>query len=346
MPNRIDRLLVLSLACAAATAVVPLPAEAAPPGGPPPSGPPPSAPPPPGPSPWPHVLDAAQTAAVQGLPYLTPAQLRLQGGAVVAVSVPKKGTPQQAVRRAAAADAAAYVSLPASNEPLLPAVVEVFDFKVVGDAAQAWATMTVDGVPHVKVSGSGEFRADATAAWSANYTLGGTTAKELVLRFVLPAASIDNNTEAQGPAWWRSRLRAEVLVNGHPAWSTEALLMRADYQNNGLHPLALLQQFGDPLAFDTDDEDAMAGNDTDASAADTQAARREVYLSLGRFNPGAAVNLQFIVRGTALTVPTSPGGTDNRCTVDDPTGELFCSEANVSVLDGSAADAPRLYLAP
>lgn len=333
MSHRLE-ILVLQVACLAA-ATVPLPSEAAPPA----QGSPSSF----------QELDPVQWQYVVSLPPLTLAQMNGQVAAAVSVDVPTKGGKRQVVQRKAGVNAAVYTGLPASAPPLLPAPLNPGDwlsFQTTGNLAQAWATMTTDGVPHLRVRGAGEFRAEGTASWTATYTLGGTTAKELVLRFVVPRATFDNYTDAGAAALWRSRVRAELLVNGYPAWSTEGLMLRTDLSDaNAPVQQALLQQFGSPLAFSTNDEDDSAANDTNAQIADSASVPREVKLSLGRFSPGQTVNLQFVARGTAFTVPTMAGGTDHRCKSDN-VGGWWCSQASISLLNATAADAPRLYLAP
>ena len=181
---------------------------------------------------------------------------------------------------------------------------------------------------------------------------------ELVLRFVIPEVVVGGVTEEEGRAWWRSRLRADVLVNGHPAWSTEALRLRADYRvrhptdpmETVRRPLVVLQQFGEPLAFPTNDEDLPPtsggpSNDTGIENADYPAERKVVYLNLGRFAAGAQIELSLVMHGIALTVPTSPGGSDHRCRERDVPDTWFCSRASLAV-NGGVNDSPRLYLVP
>jgi hypothetical protein len=313
------------------------------------------------PNPPVHELGPVDTAVVNGLPHVSPAALKLRLASAVKVSVPTKGADKAAAQRKTSSHAAVYRSLPVSERPLLPtqpAAGELFDFVTLGDSAQAWATMTTDGVPHLIVRGFGEFEAEAMVSWSASYTVPGTASNELVLRFVIPEVVVGGVTEEEGRAWWRSRLRADVLVNGHPAWSTEALRLRADYRvrhptdpmETVRRPLVVLQQFGEPLAFPTNDEDLPPtsggpSNDTGIENADYPAERKVVYLSLGRFAAGAQIELSLVMHGIALTVPTSPGGSDHRCRERDVPDTWFCSRASLAV-NGGVNDSPRLYLVP
>lgn len=305
-----------------------------------------------------RVLTPLEAGAIDGFQGVPQADLNLRASAAVSVWAHNRGPLQRAVQRSnLGVDAAVYASVPWAAAPMLPADVapHVHDFIVKGNTAQAWATMTAQGVPHLHVVGHGDFRADATAAWTGRFTLGGSTSKEVVLRFTVPPTEVSGDTEAEGPAWWRARMRTDVLVNGFPAWSTEALRLRADPllpgQVGAPPTLALLQTFGDPLTFPSNDEDLplpMGGpaNDTSGANMSLPSASRTVHLSLGRFNPGQTIELQMIVRGTAFTEPTShsiQAAPDHRCR-ERPDGGWFCSRGTVSVRMGNGA--PQVTLLP
>ncbi len=297
-------------------------------------------------------LSAAESAIADGLPSLFGNALSLKVAGMARAAAPEKGSPKLAVKRESGGNAAAvYASLPAASPPLLPtwpAGASLFQFETLGDAAQSWATMTADGVPHLFVRGFGEFRAEATASWTSTLTLP-ASAKEVVLRLVIPAASVGGDTEDDGRAWWRSQLRAELLVNGYPAWSTQAVRLRADYKSpssNGTlltRTLEVLQPFGQPLPFPTDDEDSSTSNDSRDGNLDSPSTRKVVYLSLGRFDPNVQLHLTMVWRGIALTVPETAGGTDNRC--KSSPAQFFCSRASMS-LQGGPNDGPRVILLP
>lgn len=306
-----------------------------------------------------RTLTPQESAVVDGLAPVPLVDLNLRPAATVLVSV-KDGTPVRKVQRSGLGlRAAVYAGQPHALNPLLPQLPgerlpRRIDFEKDGDSVEAWATMTAAGIPHLKLNGFGGFRADATASWTSRFTLGGSTSKEVVLRFVVPPTVVGGNSELEGLAWWRARMRTDVLVNGFPAWSTEAWRLRADYQQTGAMggqvnvPLEVLQTFGDPLPFPTDDEDAPAGpgepsNDSNAGNVDAPSTPRVVHLSLGRFNPGQAIELSMIVRGTAYTQASSAMGTDHHCRHNG--SRYFCSRASMSV-NGLGSEAPRVTLLP
>ncbi len=292
-------------------------------------------------------LSTVETAVADGLPSLFGSALALKVASMVRASAYNKGNPKLAVQRPASGNAASYAGLPAASPPLLPtwpAGASLFDFTVTGDAAQSWATMTADGVPYLFVRGFGEFSAEATASWTSTVTLPASS-KEVVLRLVIPPASVGGDTEDDARAWWRSQLRAELMVNGYPAWSSEALRLRADYKNSASsnNTLEVLQQFGQPLPFATDDEDGNSANDSRDGNLDTPSARKVVYLSLGRFDANAQLHLAMVWRGRALTVPETAGGTDHRC--KSTAAQYFCSRGSMS-LQGAPNDGPRVIFFP
>lgn len=301
-----------------------------------------------------RVLSPQEASVIDGFGTQPQVDLNLRPSAAVSVTVPGRngGAPLQAVqRRNLGVDAALYAGLPASNPapPLLPgAQVEPYllPFSTTGDSAQAWVTMTAQGVPHLFVTGHGNFRADATASWTSRFTLAGSTSKEVVLRFMVPPTVVSGNTEQDAPALWRSRMRAEVLVNGFPAWSSEALRLRAPAQPAGggaAQEMSVLQLLGDPMGFPTNDEDNDPTNDSNAGNLALPSQAKVVYLSLGRYNPGQSIELTMVVRGSAFTQPITPGGSDHACRAN-PAGGWFCSRATMAVQMGNMA--PTVTLVP
>ena len=282
-----------------------------------------------------RALSSTEIAALTGMPYLDPGSQAFTMTAGASSQAFNKISTQGA-QRTVGGTAAVYRGAPTTTVPLLPPMPpgeSVLDMITVGDSAQSWATMTAAGVPHVFVTGYGAFGADATAAWTTSITVpAGAAGRELVVRFVIPPVSVAGATEQQGQAYWRAKLRAELLVNGFPAWSTEAFRFTLDPSQVAFSlEQLLLQQFGAGLPF--------PANDTGQAASSALVA----YLTLGRFNPGAVVDLSMIVRGTAVTVPQAPGGTDNRCAWNHV--RYFCSRATV-VVDGASGEPPRIYLLP
>ncbi len=302
-------------------------------------------------------LTPTEINAVLGLPKLTPAQLGLKVAALTRAAAHGKGAPRLAVQRQAGSDAAVYSGLPVTTATLLPgtsASGQLADFVSVGDLAQSWATMTAAGVPHLFVWAYGDFQAEATASWHTTLTVPAGGSREVFLRFVVPPLVLTGDTEGDHPHRWRSRVRVDLLVNGFPAWSTEATRLRSAWSTCETDGCAgqlttenvTLVQFGRPLAFATDDEDSSTSNDsTSIPLRNSPSASRTVHMTLGRHAQNTRLHLAWVMRGTAWSEPKTAGGTDHRCEWDPVPDRWFCSRANLS-LAGSAADAPELRFGP
>lgn len=295
-------------------------------------------------------LDAGELGPLSGMPYLSPSNSTFEMAAAVRASAYNKGSAVLSVQRKTNDTAAVYNSRPTHPAPLLPtapAPGDQLSFITTGDLTQSWATMTASGVPHLRLTGFGSFEGDATASWNTTVTVPSGGSREVVVRVVVPPVSVAGNTEVQGKARWRAKLRAELLVNGYPAWSSESIRLTVD---PGANETLLLQQFGAKLAFPTDDEDLPLSsgglnNDTTNGNISSPAAKKVVHVTLGRFNPGTVLDLSMVMRGSALTVPAATGGTDHRCNYSNVEDRYFCSRGSVGV-DGGTGEAPRIYLLP
>lgn len=295
-------------------------------------------------------MSALEQNALSGLAPMAIGPLRT---AATARASAHNQSEQAETQRKSGSTAAVYAGTHGSNPARLPTWPTpdsggLLKFEDVGNLAQAWATTTTSGVPSVFVTGYGGFRAEATAAWSTTLTVPAGPAREVVARFVLPPVRVNGNTKGGAEAHWRARMRADFLVNGYPAWSTEALRLTAN-PTAPYGDTVVLQQFGAWLTFPNNDEDADPNNNTESQSASSAGAstRRVVHVTLGRHAGGTVLELSLSVRGTALTMP--PGSAGNRCNrgPDPVSGEerWFCSNATVTVR-GESGDGPTFYLLP
>jgi len=298
-----------------------------------------------------HVLDSNEIGALSGMPYLDTNSQSFKMAAAATASAYNKPAQTLGVQRVTGGTAATYRGAPNSAVPLAPPMPPssaLFEMQSTGDSAQTWAAMTGDGKPYIKATGFGAFSAEATASWHTSLTIpAGAAGKEVVVRFVVPPVSVAGATEQQGKARWRARMRADLLVNGFPAWSTDATRLTTNPEDAGSNPgeVIVLQQFGTELPFTTNDEDADAGNNTTMGNINGTSTKKTVYVTLGRFAQGTVVDLSMLLRGTATSVPAANGGTDNRCKWDFVADRFFCSRATVTV-DGATGETPRIYLLP
>lgn len=298
-----------------------------------------------------HELTANEINALSGMPYLDTTNQTFKMAASATASAYNKAVQTLGVQRITNGTASVYRGAPSSSVPLappMPPASALFEMQSTGDSAQTWAAMTSAGRPYIKATGFGAFTAEATASWHTSVTIPpGAAGKEVVVRFVVPPVSVAGATEQEGRARWRARLRADLLVNGFPAWSTDALRFTTNPEDAGLNPgeVIVLQQFGSELPFSTNDEDTDTGNNTTMANINGTSTKKVVHVTLGRFAQGAVVDLSMLLRGTATSVPEVSGGTDNRCKWSNQLDRFFCSRATVTV-DGATGEAPRIYLLP
>lgn len=297
-----------------------------------------------------RVMTDAELGQLSGMPYLNTTNHSFKMAASASARAYNKPTQSLAVERKTGGTASVYRGAPSTSVPLappMPPTAALLEMQSNGDVAQTWAAMSAAGFPFIRATGFGDFTAEATASWHTSVTVpAGAGGRELVVRFVLPPVSVAGATEDEGRARWRARLRAELLVNGFPAWATDALRFTTDPNDiHNLSEVVVLQQFGHPLPFATNDEDSDTSNNTSAANVNNATGKLTVHLSLGRFAAGSVVDLSMLLRGTAHTVPATVNGTDHRCKWKNTADRYFCSRASVSV-DGTTGESPRIYFLP
>src|SRR5262249_21901413 len=191
------------------------------------------------------------------------------------------------------------------------------------------------GVPYLFVNGFGRFEASGAASWQATL-ITPNAASEVIVRLTVPPVEVGGNFDGQGPALWRSRLRGELLVDGYPAWSTEAV--RFDQKVPGsTFDVTYLDSFGRPLRFPSNN-------------VEDESNQARIYLSLGTMPPTQTLALAFTLRADTRTVddPDLNGKHDNACRfeqLNDNPPEAFCSRGTVTV-HGDPADGPLFFTRP
>ena len=185
--------------------------------------------------------------------------------------------------------AEAPVTSPAETGPMIN---QLFDFKKSKDAAQAWATMRSNGMQYVMTNTFGKAEAAGTASWTAKLTV--PAGGYLYVRFTLPDIKVTGNLEQDGPGKFQARYRADLLVNGFPAWTTEAI--RANMLNKELddpknctiaaNKKIFLSTFGKPF-----DNNFMASSDENTSSV-----KKVVTLKIGPLEPGQVVDVKLVAR--------------------------------------------------
>ena len=288
-----------------------------------------------------QVLTSQQAGQVAGFTEISLASANFTTRALSNVQTAPNGSNMD-VERAGAATSAAYAgaSLPFTMSPVpapavsgAPPAGAAFDFKKSGDSAQVWATMTSNGMPYLFANAFGASNAAGTASWKATAQIPAGGAN-LYVQFLLPSASVQGFTEVQGPSTWQSRVSAELQMNGHPVWSTEATRISPINgtdtagencgNTGGRGPY--LSTFGVDVGFNGDLQQASAA--------------QPVTLSLGTFPGGQTVDVEMIVRANAQVIsPCCPHNME-----DQP--EQFCSRATASIGWDNTATPVRFWVGP
>jgi hypothetical protein len=270
-------------------------------------------------------LTAAQTDVLLDKPDLVTtwlSSLTLKTAAMVRADAIAPGSAGQDVERATGAVAAVYASDVKSSVtdsghagPTEPVAGELFNFKVSGDAAQAWATMSASGHPFLMLWALGQSSGHAVASWRTGFTVGGPNSQQVYLQMPMPGVTVTGVNEADGPSLWRSRFRADLMVNGFPGWSTDVVRFNElnSYGSDDSGEKARhLTVFGSPTLGHTDG----SGETSDGSTPKT------LMLYLGTFPAGSTIDVSLVMRAEARV--------ETACDVE--TEELFCTRATVRTI--------------
>ena len=286
-------------------------------------------------------LTAQQAAQLSGYTQIPLSSANFSTSAMVDTQEMTKS--QLSVKRASQNVAAAYAGV--SEFPMSPAPDpattgappsnQVFDFQVVRNSAQGWATTTASGMPFLFTQAFGQSRAAGTASWRAQVMVTAAS-PNLYVQFRMPAAMVTGFTEVNGPSNWQSRFRAELQMNGHPVWSSEATRIA---QVNGMpgdvgvnncvgfsEKARYLSTFGKSLGFTSD--------------ANVNSTAKTVTLWLGTYPAGQTVEVDFVVRTDAQVFsPCCPTATPSQ-------PPPFCTRATAGVNWDAMPNPVRFWIGP
>ncbi len=287
-------------------------------------------------------LTAQQAATVAGYTEVTLADAGFATSTLVDVAALSQGT-QTDVQRGAVATAASYAGLslpypiqpppgPAVSAP--PDAGSHIEFKKGGDSGQGWATMSGAGMPFLDLTSFGQASARGTASWTARVPIGSTDTN-LYVQFHVPAVEVTGFTEQNGPSVWQDRLRAELLMNGHPVWGTEA--QRKTSLGNPLSP------GGDNCIddFEASDDLVTFGSSIGlVSNPGTKSVPSTVTLWMGSFPPNQTVEVSLILQGDTQV--------ERQCCDHDMDGkpDEFCTRASLVSDWDETPDPVRFWVGP
>lgn len=138
--------------------------------------------------------------------------------------------------------------------PATMSSVEFIDFTEAENTAQAWAFMGETAVPALTIVLNGKTSGHATASWRTQYKVLGSGQRSVSLKFRIPEAVMDGRFEFSGKGPHQGRVRVQLLVNGYPAWSSEAI--RAAVKNPTSANQWEIDTFGSNWVFNQENANA------------------------------------------------------------------------------------------
>jgi len=190
------------------------------------------------------------------------------------------GSPTSDAKRADGAISKTYVQVlqegaspGAQAVPPAVASTEYMEYEDNMNSAQAWATMSETGAPFVQVYADGKSKGQAAASWRTRYNVQGTGNRDVYVRFTIPGVRFGGRWSDSAPSLTRGKLRVDFLVNGYPAWFTEAVRWNTQNDSNG--ETVRIDTFGNSIGLE--------GNSAGTSQAILTTTSRVITLKLGTY---------------------------------------------------------------
>lgn len=145
------------------------------------------------------------------------------------------------------------------NQSIPPADINqliAIDFTEAENSAQGWARMSAAAIPALTIALNGETRGHASASWRTTYTVTGSGNRNVSLKFRIPETVMDGRFEQSAKGAYQGRAKVQLLVNGYPVWSSEAMRI-APATPNAMSEY-MFETFGSAWAFDKNTEKASA----------------------------------------------------------------------------------------
>jgi len=213
-------------------------------------------------------------------------------------------------------------------QPVPPAVVPS-NFLIAEDnhnSSQAWATMSETGAPFLQTYADGKSKGQAAASWRTVYNVPGTGTRDVYVRFTVPAIKFGGRWEDAAPSLTRGRLRIDFLVNGYPAWFTEAVRWNEENPVNG--DTIRVDTFGNSIGLE--------GNSFGTSQAILTNPTRVVTVKLGTYTGGKTFDLTMLYQ--------VEGGGTTECQLNS--GDMECVNISMQVVWDPNAPQPTFFAKP
>jgi hypothetical protein len=194
------------------------------------------------------------------------------------------------------------------------------------NSAQAWATMNATGAPFVMIYADGKSQGKAAASWRTKYAVQGTGNRDVYVRFTIPIVRFGGRWEDAAPSLTQGRLRIDFLVNGYPAWFTEAV--RWNEQNPDNYDTVRVDTFGSSIGLE--------GNSLGSNNHILISTSRVVTVKLGTYAANKQLDLTMLYqvegKGAGECQPSA--------------GEMDCGNISMRVDWDPNAPQPTFYSKP
>lgn len=155
--------------------------------------------------------------------------------------------------------------------------VAAIDFTKAEESVQGWARMSAAAIPALTIALNGETRGHASASWRTTYTVTGSGKRNVSLKFRIPETVMDGRFEQSAKGPYQGRTKVQLLVNGYPVWSSEAVRVAPQTPNSASE--YMFETFGAAWAFDKNSEKASA---------------KWVTASMGSYDAGQALDVTLV----------------------------------------------------
>lgn len=194
------------------------------------------------------------------------------------------------------------------------------------NSAQAWATMSATGAPLVQIYADGKSQGKAAASWRTRYIVQGTGNRDVYARFTIPTIRFGGRWSDPAPNLTRGAMRIDFLVNGFPAWFTEAV--RWNEKNPTHYDTVRVDTFGHAIGLE--------GNSLGSNNQILTHASQVVTMKLGTYSAGQHIDLTMLYqvegRGEGACVTTS--------------GDTYCGNISMRIDWEPNAPQPIFYSKP
>jgi hypothetical protein len=194
------------------------------------------------------------------------------------------------------------------------------------NSVQTWATMSATGAPFVQIYADGKSQGKAAASWRTRYTVQGTGNRDVYAKFTIPSVRFGGRWSDSAPSLTRGKMRIDFLVNGFPAWFTEAV--RWNEQNAGNGETVRVDTFGNEIGLE--------GNSLGTSTPILTNPSRVVTVKLGTYSAGQNINFTMLYQ--------VEGRGESACQVSS--GDTYCGNISMRIEWEPNAPQPIFYSKP